>query len=65
MDDAGFSETKIIIPDGGDVGGIETAFDADPEFEAAVDGLGVHYPCNHPQVGYHTVVVRTTHASRC
>jgi hypothetical protein len=50
MDAAGFAETKIIIPDGGDVSGIEKAFDADSEFEAAVAGLGVHYPCHDEQV---------------
>lgn len=42
MDAIGFSETKIIIPDGGDVTGIEKAMLNDSVFAAAVDGLGVH-----------------------
>ena len=48
MDAAGFSDTQIIIPDGGDTSGIEAAMKADVSFAAAVDGLGVHYPCDHP-----------------
>ena len=48
MDAAGFTDTKIIIPDGGDVAGIEKAMASDAEFAAAVDGFGVHYPCNRP-----------------
>lgn len=42
MNDIGFSETQIIIPDGGDVTGIEAAFAQNSEFEAAVAGLGLH-----------------------
>lgn len=48
MDTAGFTDTKIIIPDGGDVKGIEQAMAADAQFAAAVDGFGLHYPCNRP-----------------
>ena len=48
MDSIGFKETKIIIPDGGDNRDIKTAADSDPAFEAAVAGIGLHYPCNHP-----------------
>lgn len=49
MDAAGFQDTKIIIPDGGDVGGIESAMASDSAFEASIAGIGVHYPCNRPQ----------------
>jgi len=48
MDSAGFKDTQIIIPDGGDVSGIEAAMATDKEFAAAVAGFGVHYPCNRP-----------------
>ena len=48
MESIGFSNTKIIIPDGGGQGGIEAAFEKDAEFEAAVAGIGNHYPCNRP-----------------
>jgi hypothetical protein len=48
MEDAGFGETKIIIPDGGDVATIEKAMAVDADFKDTVAGIGVHYPCNRP-----------------
>ena len=48
MENIGFGDTKIIIPDGGDSAGVEKAMAASADFEAAVDGIGVHYPCNRP-----------------
>ena len=48
MEKIGFGNTKIIIPDGGDSKGVEQAMAASTDFEAAVDGIGVHYPCNRP-----------------
>lgn len=55
MDAAGFAHTQIIIPDGGFNRTILTDFDADPAFEAAVAGIGLHYPCNNPQPEVTTV----------
>ena len=48
MDAAGFPETQIIIPDGGFDKQIINDFNADPQFESAVAGIGLHYPCNYP-----------------
>lgn len=51
MDEAGFRDTQIIVPDGFETATIEAAMSADAEFESAVDGLGLHYPCNKPNPG--------------
>eukprot|EP00039_Didymoeca_costata_P008210 m.109132 g.109132 ORF g.109132 m.109132 type:complete len:800 (-) comp13993_c0_seq1:24-2423(-) len=48
MDKAGFTNTQIIIPDGGGIGSIESAMDSDNVFHKDIGGIGVHYPCNHP-----------------
>eukprot|EP01062_Namystynia_karyoxenos_P031737 TRINITY_DN2350_c2_g1_i1.p1 TRINITY_DN2350_c2_g1~~TRINITY_DN2350_c2_g1_i1.p1 ORF type:complete len:808 (+),score=197.48 TRINITY_DN2350_c2_g1_i1:73-2424(+) len=48
MDAAGFKRTRIIIPDGRWSQDILTDMDADKDFAAAVEGVGLHYPCHNP-----------------
>ena len=52
MDDEGFNNTKIIIPDGGFDPQILIDIDNDAtgEFKNALQGggIGLHYPCNQP-----------------
>ena len=58
MDAAGFKDTQIIIPDGGDNGGIEKVMDSDPAFKSAVAGIGLHYPCNRPAANHDEIQVQ-------
>jgi hypothetical protein len=48
LDAAGFTGTKIVIPDGGGPEAIVTAAAANSTFRDAIDVVGLHYPCNHP-----------------
>jgi galactosylceramidase len=49
LDDGGFAETEIVIPDGGFSREILDDMDADPTFASAISAVGLHYPCNNPQ----------------
>jgi Glycosyl hydrolase family 59/Ricin-type beta-trefoil lectin domain len=52
LDAAGFSNTRIIIPDGHDTPwDLVDALAANETQLNAVDGIGLHYPCNEPMVG--------------
>ena len=48
MDEAGFADTQIVIPDGGVATGdpLMEALASNSTFAAAVAGIGAHYPCN-------------------
>lgn len=46
LDAAGFAETKIVLPDGGDCTQIAAAATANETFRAAIYALGEHYPCH-------------------
>ncbi len=48
MDGAGFADTKISIPDGGYSSQLHGDLTSNPDFLKAVDGIGLHYPCNRP-----------------
>jgi hypothetical protein len=52
LDVAGFSDTRIIIPDGLYDAAIMAAAASDASFNASFDGVGLHYPCEkpHPEV---------------
>lgn len=47
LDAGGFGDTKIVIPDGGDCGGIVSAAASNETFRKAVYALGEHYPCKN------------------
>ena len=47
LDAAGLAATKIIVPDGGDCGGVTAAAAANASFASAVYALGEHYPCRN------------------
>lgn len=49
LDAAGFTNTQIVIPDGGDVNGPVTAAQQNATFKAAISTIGLHYPCNRPE----------------
>jgi galactosylceramidase len=50
LDAAGFANTKIILPDGGaDIPGAISRGTVNTTFRAAVNGIGVHYPCDDPR----------------
>jgi galactosylceramidase len=46
LDEAGLSNTKIIVPDGGDCASVTAAAASNSSFAAAVFALGEHYPCH-------------------
>ena len=52
LDENGFNETLIILPDGPFSNFLAGNLSTDPALHAAVDGVGLHYPCQspHPEV---------------
>lgn len=48
LDDGGFADTQIIIPDGNSPADYLKDMDTDPALRSAVAGVGLHYPCNRP-----------------
>eukprot|EP00045_Choanoeca_perplexa_P014026 m.162775 g.162775 ORF g.162775 m.162775 type:complete len:791 (-) comp16539_c0_seq8:740-3112(-) len=55
MDDAGWEDTQIIVPDGHYDEDLFKQLESNSELDAAVAGIGLHYPCNvpHPEVQEH------------
>ena len=49
MDEAGFPDTEILVPDGGGYESVLAGIHADPALGKALQGcgIGLHYPCNH------------------
>jgi hypothetical protein len=48
LDAAGFTNTAIVIPDGGGPEAIVSAAASNSTFKDAISVVGLHYPCNHP-----------------
>jgi hypothetical protein len=47
LDAAGLASTKIIVPDGGDCGGVTRAAAGNASYASAVYAYGAHYPCKN------------------